>query len=148
MAETEFAREPLQDAIPEVLDMVLAHYLEVNTSGLDMEPAIERYLSADKLGLIHLYTARQHGELVGYSLFLIAEHQHHAGLLTATQDLVYVRPDKRGFGHRFIAWCDEQLRDAGVGMVRRGISPRADWGKILMRMGYYQSEIVYAKIIT
>jgi hypothetical protein len=61
---------------------------------------------------------------------------HYKQCLTATEDIIFVDPSKRGYGMFFISWCDEQLKALGVTIVTHHIKVALDWSKPLMRQGY------------
>ena len=78
------------------------------------------------------------------------------GSLHAFCDAVYLDPDYRGHGIQLIRWCDREL--AALGVVKAFISDRprvrlghgrtsGRLGKVLTRLGYTESEVVYAKLL-
>ena len=65
--------------------------------------------------MIRVYTMRDpESNLIGYAVYIVRPNLHYKQTLTATEDIIFVHPDKRGYGMFFISWCDEQLKLIGV----------------------------------
>ena len=66
-------------------------------------------------------------------------------ILYAVQDIVFIDPECRGGGFKFIRWCDEQLRELGVNVVTHHIKAAHNFGPALERMGYTLQDLIYSR---
>ena len=109
----------------------------------------DAYARAEQSGRLVFITARDDQTLVGYACFVIGPN-HHTGLIQATQDAVYLRPECRlgQAGSDLISECDRILADLGVVRVFHFVSEHRDFSPVLLRQGYHKHEVVYAKDLT
>lgn len=133
---------------PEVFEelkrLLDAHAEEIN-HGPKPRPnweAYERLLNSD---FYILFTARVDGELIGYAGFFINESMHYMGYNVANCDLIYVKPEYRGQGHRLIEYAEYNLRAAGIHEIMHSVTNEFDYSKTLMRQGYVETERLFAK---
>jgi len=145
----EFACEEYSDElIEECKPLFKAHYQEIEKfQDIPLEPNYSQYKSARNQKILKIFTAREHGVVIGYSFFFVLNSPHYKNSRQAVQDLVFVyKHSRKGFvGIRFIKWCDKQLRKDGVQVIFRQVTPQNNFGKILMRQGYQLHEALYAK---
>jgi GNAT superfamily N-acetyltransferase len=148
MGSTTFQREKATfDLFEELLPLLEAHYLEIaHFQDIPLEPDFDRYVKLDENGVLRVFTARDEaGKLVGYSVYLVSFNLHYRSSLQAIQDILYISPDRRGFGRKFIAWCDDQLRAEGVQATYHHVKSAHDFGPLLARMGYECVDHIYAR---
>jgi hypothetical protein len=105
------------------------------------------YMEANNKGILRVYTARRDGVLKGYAAFIVHDSSQYAGTITATQDTIFLEKDeRRGFaGSRFIRFCEDDLRDAGVHLIVQTATFQRDFGVVLERMGYIPTAILYER---
>lgn len=143
-----FVRAPSLKAMwDEIFPLFQKHWLEIaHFDDIPLNPDTEQYFKIDALGLLHVYTARdEDGKLVGYAVYFVTPHLHFKQSIHATQDVLFIDKEHRGFGMRFIRWCDEQLRAAGVHVVINAVSEANDYSLVLRRMGYKRSDQMYVR---
>lgn len=145
-----FAQEPLTDALwDEAMPLLVEHWREISHfADIPLDPDRSLYDFAFAQGILYVYTARDEDSaaLMGYALFFVRPAPHYAGSLQAAQDVIYVTPSARGStGYRFIAFCDEQLRVAGVQVVRHHVKAAHNFGAMLERQGYEAEDVIYTK---
>lgn len=144
-----FSREPLTPTLAqEILPLLRAHYQEIaHFKDIPLDPDWKLYESAHDSGMLHVYTARKAGLLLGYAVFFVRPNPHYKTSRQAVQDILYLDPSLRsGFnGLRFIRWCDRQLRHDGVQAVYHHVKCANDFGPVLRRMGYQQVDMIFAK---
>lgn len=143
-----FARETVGDVRDEMLPLIQIHYREIASfQDIELCPDFQLYEAAEKMDAIRIYTVRSEteGELVGYAIFFIRHHPHYKNSLQATQDLLFIHPDHRGPGMKFVSYCDEQLKNDHVDVVYHLVTTRFDFSPILKRLGYEKNETIYAK---
>src|SRR6266540_4274531 len=142
-----FQQERAQDCFAEVKPLLEAHWQEVAPwPDLPLDPDWDLYRTVEDAGWLLAYTVRMGADLAGYAVYFVRPDVHSKGGVSATQDLLFLVPDLRvRFGARFIAWCDEQLRKAGVQIVYQGVTPRHDFGPLLERLGYERFRTVWIR---
>ena len=141
-----FKEEKLKDIWEEMLPIFHTHYKEIAYyQDIPLNPDRESYFKIEELGNIKTFTARENGELIGYSMYFIKHNLHYKDSLQALQDIIYIKKEKRGFGKTFIKWCDNRLREFGVQVVCHHVKVAHDWSKILENMGYEKQDILLTK---
>lgn len=143
----QFQREKLSpELFSELLPLLSAHYREVaHFQDIEFDPDMESYAALDKTERLRIFTCREEGELVGYSVYFISQSLHYKKSKQAHQDILFVHPEKRGVGHRLIRWCDEQLRLEGVQVVYQHIKAKHNFGPMLEWLGYELVDHIYAR---
>lgn len=143
-----FGREYHSNIVDEILPLFKKHHEEISKfKDVPLDPDFAIYDACEAAGVLRLYTARKQGKLVGYAVFIMRKHPHYQSIVQANQTLLFIDPDHRGFGMKFIAWCDEQLKADGVGMIQHGVTERCDFSLILKRLGYELTERLYVRRI-
>lgn len=126
------------ELLEEVKPLLEKHWDEISHfKDIPLDPDYDLYLKMQQLKMIHCYSMRQpNGALSGYAVYFVRPNMHYKQCLTATEDIIFVDPEKRGYGMFFISWCDEQLKKLGVQVVTHHIKVAFDWSRSLMRKGY------------
>ena len=146
IAEAVFARETVAGVWDEIQPLLAAHAAEISTfKDIPLTPAKEIYFRMDEIGMARVFTARLHGRLIGYSVVLVAPGLHHAISIQAQQDIIFIEKQHRGFGRRFIRWCDKQLEAEGVQVMRHHVNAKHNWSKILEQQGYELEELIFVR---
>lgn len=141
-----FTREKFADILEEMKPLNLAHWDEVTMyKDIPLDVGYEVFLTLEKTGHLQTFCARIDGKLVGYAIFVINKHLHYKTTTIAVQDVVFIKRDCRGYGSRFINWCDDQLRENGVDIVTHHVKAKHNWGPMLERQGYELMDLIYAK---
>lgn len=149
-----FAREPFEQAWPEVSRLIDAHWREVAYEG-DTPPKIDTaaYAAACREGRLVTFTVRdiepdgRVGALRGYATFWIGPFPQRQGLKGAWQDAVYLAPEARqgSAGASFLAFCDHHLEALGCHVCHHSVRAGRDFSGLLRRLGYVHAETVYAR---
>lgn len=142
-----FQRESLGEAASDILNFSNDHYKEISKFlDIALDPDFDKYAKLEKLQSLLVFTARQDsGELIGYATFIIGHHIHYKNSKQASQDLLFFARPYRGYSVSFIPFCDEQLKQAGIDVVRHSVSTRNDFSKLLIRNGYQLDEFIYSR---
>ena len=144
-----FQREQIINLIPELLPLLDKHYLEVaHFQDIALKPDWDAYRKLDEVNILRCFTARDiMGVLIGYSFFFVKTNIHYAESLQAHQDVLFLHPDyrKNHIGSKFIAWCDERLKEEGVQAVYHHVKQEHNFGPLLERMGYQLVDLIYAR---
>lgn len=143
-----FQEESIESMWEEALPLFQQHYDSTAFyKDIPLEPDFDKYKYLCELGFIKLYTSRDAStkELIGYSIYFVQSNVHHKSSMQALQDVIFIKPDRRGFGHTFIKWCDEQLKSLGCQAVYTSVKDSCNFGPLLKRQGYEKVEVVYSK---
>lgn len=147
MSKAIFQKENASQVFDEAMPLLRAHYNEVaHFPDLEFDPDKDHYIALDNAGLTRFFTARNsEGALIGYANFIVKFHAHHKSSKQAFQDVIYIKPEERGFGAEFISWCDDQLQLEGCAIVYHFVKKDFNWGSALERIGYKCVELLYAR---
>jgi GNAT superfamily N-acetyltransferase len=143
-----FTTEKVTDQLVEdLLPLLRMHYEEIaHHKDIKLEPDFEKYKAMSDLGAIRVYTARdEQNNAAGYAVFFVNTNIHYSLSKQAVQDIIYIDPKRRGFGLKFIDWCDRQLRDEGVQMVYHHVKAKHNFGPLLERIGYELIDHIYGR---
>lgn len=141
-----FNRERVDSLWDEIQPLLRMHALEVaHFKDIPLNPDKDLYHAMEKIGCARVYTARRRdARLLGYSIFFVRRSMHYASV-QAQNDIIFIDKQERGFGARFIKWCDDQLRAEGVQVVRHHIKAAHNWGAVVERQGYELEDLIYVK---
>ncbi|MEG2173799.1 MAG: GNAT family N-acetyltransferase, partial [Desulfovibrionaceae bacterium] len=101
-------------------------------------------------GALHITTARGvQGELAGYAIYFVQAYPHVQHIRMAQSDALYLAPAyRKGFaGLRLLQAAERALVDKGVQNIMQTCTVKKDFGVLLRRMGYVNTETVYRKEI-
>jgi len=144
-----FQREAANTGLfSEMGPLLLMHFREIaRYQDISLDPDFARYMEIEEMGALRIFTARKifSKKLIGYSVFIVSPNLHYCSSLQAVQDVLFIHPKERGFGGRFILWCDQELRKEGVQVVMQHVNAAHDFGDLLERIGYEPIETVYSK---
>lgn len=131
----------------EAMPLLYMHWKEIaHYQDIKLEPAFDKYEQLDAEGALRVYTARDDGGLlIGYSVYFLRYNLHYRSSLNALQDVLFIHPNHRGMGGKFIKWCDEQLKEEKVQAVYHHVKAQHNFGPLLERMGYELVDLIYAR---
>lgn len=145
IGEIAFNREQVSESlIEEMIPLLQANNAETGTDGFDLEPSFDQYKALDDHGYLRLFTARKDSKLIGYQVFIINPNLHYK-YVSATSDVVYISPEHRGFGHKFMADNESKLKAESINAIFQNISAKKDASKLMEWMGYHLEDRVYMK---
>lgn len=146
---TTFQVEKLSGVREEIEPLLYAHFLEIaHFQDIPLDPDWTTYEALEQAGALRIFTVRdEYRALIGYAVFAVHRNPHYRGSLQATQDILFLDKPWRGrtIGYRFLAWCDDQLRDEGVQVVRHHFKVAHDLGPIFARLGYEDEDRIVVK---
>lgn len=145
-----FQTESLEQFLPEALPLLRGHWSEVGSCPqahpLDIDTDL--YAAIERAGALHITTARAAtAQLVGYAIYFVQRYPHVRALCMAQSDALYLHPDyRKGFaGLRLLQAAERALADKGVRNIMQTCTIKKDFGALLRRMGYVNTETVYRK---
>lgn len=149
-----FKTECLEEFLPDALPLLKEHWGEVGSCpqhhALNVDTAL--YEAIERVGALHITAARQQakgglGGLVGYAVYFVQTYPHVRELCMAQSDALYLRPAfRQGFtGLRLLQAAEQALFAKGVRNIMQTCTVKKDFGALLRRMGYVNTENVYRK---
>tara|TARA_R100000781_G_C4077516_1_gene126599 strand:- start:48 stop:497 length:450 start_codon:yes stop_codon:yes gene_type:complete len=145
----QFATESLYDVMGECAPLLCEHWehIALDKDTVKLNPDWDAYRFMQDHDNLHITTARQGKELVGYVVYIISRSLHFADETFADGHLFWLSPQhRRGIaGLKMFKHAEAALRDKGVTKVITKVTLHFDVGKIFERLGYQPIERVYAK---
>lgn len=146
-----YQREYLHSRLEEELASLLqAHWEEIaRNKGINvLNPDYERYYQAQDNDSLRIFTARDEGVLIGYSIFFISRNAHYQDSIQAVNDIIYIDPNQRGFASiRLLQFAEQQLLEDNVDIIHMHMKIEHDHPKLFKFLGYEDAEIVREKVI-
>ena len=146
MITTTTARALAAD--PDLGPMLRDHWGEVakNKHLMVLDFDAGRYAAAEDAGQLLVLRADINGRLAGYSVNIVSQHLHYAGLRVCNNDVLFVPRAARGaLGVRLMRATEDAAAAAGCRMMGWHAKEDTDLQRILPRMGYGVQDIVYTK---
>jgi len=148
-----FAVERFEKVMPELPPLFYEHWCEValDKDRIALDPAFERYVAMDRLGVLATYTLRRDKTLKGYFIAEVVPHLHYRQSLQAIQDIYYIHPNCRQglIAQRFFRFVMADLKRRGVQklqiMRKLHLDPRI--GDLWLRLGFRPDEVWYSKLL-
>lgn len=141
-----FQKESVAQVIGEIEPLLHKHWHEIaHYKDIPLNPDWSRYIQVEEAGALRVFTVRKNEKLIGYCVYLLNKNMHYKDSLQALQDILFIDPEHRGGGMKFLKWCDEQLRLEGVQAVYQHIKLKHNFGPMLERLGYELVDLIYAK---
>ena len=135
----------------EIEPLLLAHYDEIalHKESIKLDVDWGKYEGLERNNALRVFTARDEGRLIGYSVFFLVWHPHYKSSLFAQNDVLYLSPEHRKgtAGIRLIDFSELRLRADGVLKVIWHVKCENDWSPILERKGYRKEEVIMAKVL-
>jgi GNAT superfamily N-acetyltransferase len=138
--------------LDEAAEMICDHWDEGEPFNhiLNLNPNHDMWRLAEKMGRLHILTARDAGKLIGYFRLVLAPHTQDVTKIMAWDNVFYVLPEYRRYGIGPMM-MKEGLRKAvelGASIAFFREQYRGDGrGGYLKRLGFEPHEIVYAKVL-
>lgn len=143
-----FQAETLAQARPDGEPLLRRHWLEIaHYLDIPYAPQWSMYEALEAAGKLRIFTARLGGDLVGYSVFIVAHGLHYGTSLEAREDVLFLVPEQRRgrIGLKLIQFSDEMLKAEGAQVVVRHVKFAHDFGPLLERIGYEPIDRIYGK---
>jgi len=140
----KLSKELMEEIIPFALDQA-----DDTDISLDVHIGWSRYMKAQELEILQLYTARLNGELIGYASFMVQPHMHYMDTSVGACDILYVTRQARnlGCGTEIIKFVEDDMKAMKVGFVTISVKENLDFSPLLLENKYDLHERVYIKIL-
>lgn len=95
-----FGLEPYASVIDDIRPLLAEHWRELAMyqDSIPLEPDFDKYRLLCDAGVLKIYTARDDGDLIAYSIYVITQRHMHYLHRWAINDIVFVKPEHRNFG--------------------------------------------------
>lgn len=150
----EIKQEKYNQIIEDILPLLPHHWREVAhyQDKIPLQPKFDVYDRLEHEGKIIIFGMREgeNGKLIGYSIYAISQHLHYSSCLVASNDLLFLIPEKRNssLGKKLIKECGRLLEEMGINRILYHVKPEHDFSPLLLKMGYMKEEIMYGKFIS
>lgn len=145
-----FQREVFAEVIDEARPMLERQWLEAGEIGVGaLKLSEERYIAADKAGVLWTVTVRYRGELIGYATAFVVTGMH-ADAKAVVSDALYLLPPHRrpGVSMRLVKYVEGLANEKGAELVHWGCNSRfPGFGRLLEFLGYSAVSTTYAKVL-
>ena len=147
----EYKVELFSDCIEEMKPLLEKHYLEVALyqDKIDLNPDYDKYFEIEDAGMLHLVTAREEGQLIGYFLSLVTPNMHYSDHHYALNDILYVAEEyrKSGVGASMFSYAEKCLKEKGVSVIVIHMKTELPFDSLCETLEYDYSERIYTKYI-
>lgn len=148
-----FQRESVGSAANDIIPLIIRNQREIESispafADLDFAPNFKHYYTLEEADVVRVFTARLGKTLIGYHILNISPSIRYAATISAFQDIFYIHPAYRGFGGKFLTFCEQRLAtDDYVTMIYQNTKtePHLNFGKLLKRKGYLHIEELWVK---
>lgn len=146
-----FKTETLAAIEDEIMPLIKKHYDEFSIFkdlGFEFDPNRAQYRALEKSNILHIFTASQQGQIVGYVFYLLSEHMHCKGLKSAFMDLIYLPPELRGqgLGKKLIQYAESELKNRlGCHVVMAAVNSKFDFSPLVEKLSYAPMDKLYYK---
>ena len=143
-----FQRETVLTVCEEIKPLLLKHWEEISHyKDIPLDPDWDGYSRIEESGALRVYTARdEENKLIGYAVFFLKHNLHYRSSLQAVQDIIFIDPEKRGFGVKFILWTEQQLKAEGVQVCFHHIKTKTPHTiDLFRRLGYENIDLILGK---
>lgn len=145
----KIAHESMANVKPDIKPLIEKHWAETepNQDTISLNPDWVEYARLDAAGILHIFTARDEGRLIGYCVVMISRSVHHKEHIFASTDVIYVHPKYRqgSTGSDLIKFAEKHCKDGGVSLMTLNMKTEFPFDKLMLRMGFNLIERVYHK---
>lgn len=146
-----YQTENWSDVFPEMEHLWPLHWEEVagDKDVIKLDPDFESYAALEKIGTLHVVTARSAGQIIGYHISIVRPHLHYRTSLSAFTDVYYIHPDHRKgmVGVKLFKEVEKTLKQRGVQKMFTGTKLSLDMGRLFEHLGWKETERLYTKVI-
>ena len=140
-----------QELLDAGFDLFEEHRDELTTNKelMVLDPFLEGYSALDEAGSLFILGAFGiGGDLIGYSVNIVATNLHYRGVLMCQNDLLFVTADHRGstVGARLIRDTKAEAKARGCNLMLWHAKPGTDLDALMERRGVKVQDIIYSEV--
>lgn len=145
----KIAHESLLSVKPDLIPLLDNHWKETepNKDTILLDPDWREYARLDQQNILHIFTAKDEGKLIGYCVVMISRSIHHKDHVFASTDVIYVKPEyrKTSTGSDLISFAEKHCKQNGVSLMTLNMKTEYPFDNLMIRMGFNLIERVYHK---
>ena len=147
--EVNYRQELISYAKDEIEPLAELEWEESGHPTQELKIDWDAYYDLESRGVLKFFTARQEGKLIGYFVVLCVTPLTAKGETIGYYDSVYVHKDyrKSSVGKRLFKFVETCIKEDGIERVIASSSKKNPIGKFLNRMGYFEIETKYEKVL-
>jgi len=150
--DISYGKEKLTECLYEMKPMLEKHWKEVEAFQEDIKfkPDYEKYYALDYADILHIYTARDEDELIGYAIYMVVPHLHHRDKLYANNDMIFIQEPYRKslVGRDLVVYAEKDLKEnVEVDVIMIAMKAHKPFQNLLEKQGYELLEYNYAKYV-
>lgn len=146
-----YQKETYDEAIEDMKPLLELHYKEVclYPDKLELNPSYGAYEEMDTNGSLRIITARDHDELIGYSVFFLYNHPHYQDHIYGQNDVLYVKEDHRhtDVAPLLVQKSEEHLIADGCSVILYHMKPYKTFESLMDYMAYGKAEYIFSKYV-
>lgn len=153
LARPEFRWEPFSDCIQEAQPLLKRHWEEIalNKDTIPLDPDWDAYFALERVGRLHVLTARVDGHLVGYCSLIMGFLLHYRTVQYAQGDIFWLDPAYRTglTGYHLLKLARSGMRALGCRRIDMRVKLHfqgGSIGKLLERAGLTAIETIYSEV--
>jgi len=139
------------DVVEDLKPLFEKHWEEVAIckEKIKLNPDYAKYKAMQGTGMLAMFTARDEGRLVGYSVFFMMPHMHYQDHTFAMNDIIFLLPEYRDtmIGAELVTFAEAQLKTVGVSYISYHFKAHLPFGKGFKFLGYDHAENMFGKYV-
>jgi len=141
-----FQREKLSECVNDIEILANGLYDELYPyKDIPLNVDWEKFVMLDRSGHAHTYTARKEdGSISAFAVFYV-HISLECQVLQASLAHIFINKEDRGYGKKFISWCEDQLKEYNVELIFHHVKTYNNYGSLLEKLGYEEINIEYVK---
>ena len=143
--------ELLADCLDEMKPLLENHWEEIalNKDKIKLNPDYDKYLEIEKLGMVHVVTARDSLRMIGYFISIVSPHMHYSDHIYAVNDILFISPEyRRGeVAAGMFTFAEDALKNEGVSVITFSMKTDYPFDELAVYLGYRKVEYVYSKFV-
>ncbi len=142
----EYREERLTDIAPEMNELVLLDWQEMEGEGEEPCPNWALYNELEKKEVLHTTTVRSNGDLVGYCINILHYHLHYKKKYISSTDAFFLHKDHRKglIGYKLLKKSFNLAKQRGVNCCLITVKLSQDYPMLLKRLGFKPMEKIYS----
>jgi len=146
-----YQEEELKDCVEEMKPLVKRHWEEISLykDKIKLNPDYDKYLLLASLDMLHVFTARDNGDLIGYFVSFIQPHIHYKDNMFAVNDALFIAPEHRkgSLGYKLFKNAEIALKEMGIHVMLIHSKVHQDFKPLMDKLGFDRVEHTYSKYI-
>lgn len=151
MSNITYKQEKLVDIKEELEPLLVLHYEEIAAykDKVKLAPDWDRYFGLEEQGILHIYTVRDSGVLVGYYICMVVPNLHYSNDLYSVNDIVLIKPEYRSakVGLGLFQFVEDEMRKLGVSVMTMHMKTKQPFDNLCIGLGWDYLERLYTKCI-